>query len=1161
MKKIKRFLLLMASGFASLGACAQNSPTDANPRSDVSLQGSGKMGDIYNVNLYDGTVNVNIPIYDYSIDGLNLGVSLGYDGRGIKIDQAASSVGLNWSLLAGGYIERTIRGVPDETHPIVLAHHATGNNPPHTTPCANDAPLFTDIKGPWCWAFGNQNVHDDLEHDLFEVNMGGSSFKMNIAGISYDSENNLTAVSTYPKREVKVQVKHNGSLLGIGPAFTGLNETDSSDHIDFEIVDEKGNRFYFSPGDIEYSYYTAPEAVNPYYRYRTQRWVLTKITTVSGNTVVYHYRRFNNVTFPYYKDQQIKERYEHNEVIANVSTPFTDTIKIVADSIVWWSGIVSHVSKIDYPNGTNVIFNFEDDPNHKRCDQVGKEIVKSIRIESKLDNTNTINSKTYRFNYAYFHSPINTNSNIEIAYAPSCDDIKQTFGFLPSITLNNHLILGLRLKLKSIDIIGTDNVTTLPYYAFEYNNTPLPERLSPSQDYFGYYNGKSPVFSVSGVSNPPDLSNFGMPLHTYVYKNGNSITYGVDRTPDINYMGAFNLKKIVNGMGGEIEFSFKDHGLYNPANSYNNYNNPLPTNYQGDNANDGLCIDYITFRDGYNIDNTTTTKYEFADGQRFFRGGYFWKFEYGPMGDHEIGYNPNNPDQSGTVLYFRDYITPLLSINGSNHGYSYATIKSYGYNNELLGSVKYKFSNLINPNGSSNLQMKMPIQPWQHCFHPEYFSEYKMGLPLEVSTYDVNGDLLSKTENVYTKNNSIPGYAYAYPNSRNTGEGGGTYANSVDAYEDFYSYKMVKTGTTSTTYAGQNTITSTMNLTYDSVDNLTTASWTDANGDINTKKFFYNYTQVNGQPLINNSSYSTNRQYLLTTEIWKNSGGSDYILSYKSATPPAMPPYGLGSNNYRSLKTGAPLSLAQYNSASFLNTNVTEDQFLIFDDKANIIETKRDGGLVYDAAIWDTRIGKKIADVSNAHYSQIAYTSFEGSYGPSGTFEYSKGNWDFDPASIVYSFVNGLVRPMTGKYHYQLAPAGSPISGFNTLQSGVNYQLSFWATNMPNVSVGSQGIAMQVVAQKQYWKLYTAKIVGNGGNIVISSPSSTISIDELRLHPYDAKMTTATYEPLFGPNSQTDANNNVTYYQYDAMGNVKVMRDIDGNIRSLTKQVIQGSDN
>jgi YD repeat-containing protein len=57
-----------------------------------------------------------------------------------------------------------------------------------------------------------------------------------------------------------------------------------------------------------------------------------------------------------------------------------------------------------------------------------------------------------------------------------------------------------------------------------------------------------------------------------------------------------------------------------------------------------------------------------------------------------------------------------------------------------------------------------------------------------------------------------------------------------------------------------------------------------------------------------------------------------------------------------------------------------------------------------------------------------------------------------------------------------------------------------------------------------------------------------VDLDEVRLFPVDAVMTTYTYDPLIGMTSSTDANNITTYYDYDGLGRLFLIKDDKGNI-------------
>jgi|GEM_PF-1705709 len=175
----------------------------------------------------------------------------------------------------------------------------------------------------------------------------------------------------------------------------------------------------------------------------------------------------------------------------------------------------------------------------------------------------------------------------------------------------------------------------------------------------------------------------------------------------------------------------------------------------------------------------------------------------------------------------------------------------------------------------------------------------------------------------------------------------------------------------------------------------------------------------------------------------------------------------------------------------------------------------------------------KVANASIGGYTpseEVAYSSFESS---------EKGNW-------IYSGnpVTDLTSP-SGKRVYSLAN-GSLSKIKPTSLPAKRYLISYWYKqgSTVNISGGTLG-GVTIKNTKAGWSLAEREISAITGSIVVSG---TGSIDELRFHPYDAQMTTYTYEPLLGLSGSIDPKGNLQYYEYDDAQRLKNVRDQKGNI-------------
>lgn len=196
-----------------------------------------------------------------------------------------------------------------------------------------------------------------------------------------------------------------------------------------------------------------------------------------------------------------------------------------------------------------------------------------------------------------------------------------------------------------------------------------------------------------------------------------------------------------------------------------------------------------------------------------------------------------------------------------------------------------------------------------------------------------------------------------------------------------------------------------------------------------------------------------------------------------------------------------------------------------FDALGNVLEAKGEEQLT--SFIWDYNNANLVASANNAAFQHVAYTSFESD---------GSGNWNIPLA------VRDLTTAITGKKSFNLT--GMAAITRTGLDSTMQYILSYWTRNSVSYTVaGTQGTP---VKGKTYngWTYFEHKLKG----IKSVAVSGTNNIDELRLYPADAQMTTYTYLPLIGVSSQCDEKSQISYYEYDSLGRLRLAKDQDGKI-------------
>lgn len=425
----------------------------------------------YQVSLYTGLPNISIPIYTIQSGSLATTVSLSYHGAGVKIDDVESSVGVNWSLNAGGAITRTIVGLPDEEAPGGFLYRNQHNLALKTSYQLDNLDDYVFMR----------KVRDrliDSEPDIFYFNFAGFSGKF-----FFDETGVFHSIPANALKLLKCPV--NNTLTTPADKY-------------WEIADPNGNIYQFGANDLQgieksIVYKDAPSTSDM----KITAWYLTKITSADHTDVI----TFSYVTkterydLPYqhsYRDivqsftqSEMPGDLRENTMLYNGMRPqnaVPNTLMATGESLL---------KEITWSDGSLVF-----DANISRSTMVGKMLTNIT-----LFNSADIKKKAFEFKYGYVNQ---------------------------------------RYFLDTLIESGSD-LTKLLKHSFQYEQRQnLPARLiSNAQDHWGYYNGANSNTSLlpNQTSIPTTLNN--------------------DRECHEPYMRYGSLNRIDYPTGGYTTFAFE----------------------------------------------------------------------------------------------------------------------------------------------------------------------------------------------------------------------------------------------------------------------------------------------------------------------------------------------------------------------------------------------------------------------------------------------------------------------------------------------------------------------------------------------------------------------------------------------------------------------------
>jgi YD repeat-containing protein len=207
-----------------------------------------------------------------------------------------------------------------------------------------------------------------------------------------------------------------------------------------------------------------------------------------------------------------------------------------------------------------------------------------------------------------------------------------------------------------------------------------------------------------------------------------------------------------------------------------------------------------------------------------------------------------------------------------------------------------------------------------------------------------------------------------------------------------------------------------------------------------------------------------------------------------------------------------------------------------------LLDISSDAGKACTLFDYDNKL--VVASIANASSTQVAYSSFEAQ---------NKGGWDYDPQFIISDYSPTghkiLNYPLTGEIYQNLV-----------LSLSIKYVLSFGQKKGSRKLIRFSSF-LPLSPQRTFtntatgWTYYEY-LIENESSVGIYSniphqpnePNIKKHIDEVRLYPTTARISTTTYNPLIGKTSECDVNGKITYYEYDDLGRLKIIRDENRNV-------------
>ncbi|QHS56511.1 hypothetical protein GWR56_13540 [Mucilaginibacter sp. 14171R-50] len=1094
MMYLNRISILILSCFLSLNLMAQSNENfipNVFSKSPAAASFT-KYGD-YPTNLSSGLPGISIPLYTVESGGLQVPITLSYHASGVKVDQAATWVGLGWSLSSGGSISRTVYGLPDDAATGGYFRYYRKAISIHTTQWSDVQYLYGTVA----------NKSNDDRPDIYSYDLPGYSGKFFFNGM------NGTPITGY-----KIEMIPWSPLL--------IKNTATRPDLDtakFSVLNEHGDSYILGNTYREASHTTSTSSRPG--EDATTSWMLEKMVSQNKHdTISFTYRK-QSLNLP----DQTGQSYPVEDMDADMAGPSHLNNNWMAYQSNTSSTVDEQDPKEIFFKTGKVVFKISSTP---RTDLPG---IQSYSLD-------TIQVFAYDFNIKQYESRPQKSIVFKKSY----------FSVMSGA-------VG-RLRLDGIQVLDKAG-SIVQEYNFTYNNTPLPTYNSYSKDFWGYYNGKMDAPGITPYTLIPKTQisvqpSVGVPPNNVPYLRYIGSNDSTSRDPDTVKMQAGVLTRIQYPTGGFTNFTYETN-RYIDENAITRFVGglrlksiesyvgatavPVLKTYKYNTAYPNFITNPVTgyINYGYFVNSALSMTY-YPTKRVTKRVRMYYSESSSSL----------TPTEGNPVTYtsVTEYIgDPVTNIGKSEYNYkfnanTYSGASGYTLRPVILdryfkrGQLERKADYLHKSDGTYQIVK-------------EELHSYGAFLDGRDTTYNDVGLIVGQRWQSYSEGtpflyespvNGVPGDENALPFAAYNIVSGDTYPIS-----------------TTTKIYDQNDTTkfqaSTIEYKYDNFKHLQVSRIRMNDSKGNTK------VTVNKYPADYLIGAATSTNHSVLDAMLASNMQAELIErwdSVKNASIGVNAVIGAQLNLFQSgnqavlpaeiSKLAVSVPLTNFVPASVVSNNMVADnryvQMIkfnkyIYNDNSLLQYTPRNAGPT--SIIWDYNNSYPVAQIKNAITSTIlgnhnsAYSSFEAD---------GNGNWTVTGVPVLE----------------QSAPTGHKVlplsSGSVRLSDGdftKPHTLTYWSNNgAVSVYIGGSNYAGAALKTVNGWTLYKHAIPAFP-SVQSLYISGSAMIDELKTYPADAQMMTYTFD-TDGLIATTDEKEQISRFEYDPAQRLKNTKDWQYNI-------------